>query len=213
MSHRPPEPVAVGILAKAPVPGYAKTRLIPELGPDKAAALQERFIECAVETACNARVGPVSLWCAPDVRHPAFVRASVRFPLRLATQPNEDLGHRIAVALRANVGSALVIGTDCPGLTCEHLRNAAALLRSGTDVVLTPAEDGGYVLVGTRRPLPALFTGMPWSTETVMAETRSRLLAAGISWAELPKLRDIDTPADLKHLPNKIRFGSFIGAG
>ena len=88
---------------------------------------------------------------------------------------------------------------------------AAAVLCAGSaEVVVIPAQDGGYVLIGTRRPQPALFSGMAWSTHTVMSETRSRLLRAGIPWTELAPLWDVDTPADLERLRQDDGFAEFF---
>jgi uncharacterized protein len=148
---------AVAVLAKAPVPGFAKTRLIPLLGPHGAAALQQRLIERALATALAAGIGPVTLWCAPDDAYPIFREAARRHGIRLALQPDGDLGERMLAAFRsAPSGTALVlIGTDCPVLGPDDLRDAAALL-DDADVVIAPAEDGGYGLIAGRRAVAAL---------------------------------------------------------
>src|SRR5215469_16743875 len=179
-----PEPVVVAVLAKAPIAGFAKTRLIPTLGADGAARLQQRLIERAVETACAAAVGPVTLWATPDEHHSALRAIAARFDVALARQCDGDLGARMLAALTATNGPALVIGTDCPALTAAHLQEAADMLRHGTDVVVLPAEDGGYVLIGMSTPQPALFADMRWSTPDVMTETRRRLAAHGLTWRE-----------------------------
>jgi rSAM/selenodomain-associated transferase 1 len=194
------EPIAIAILAKAPLPGLAKTRLSPALGAEGAAALQARFIERAVETAHAAAIGPVTLWVAPDERHPAFQTLAALLGVPLARQPDGDLGLRMLVAMATARGPAIVIGTDCPALTIDHVRLAADFLRNRTDVVIVPVEDGGYALIGSRWPDPALFIDMPWSTATVMDETRRRLVKSGLSWRELPRLWDVDVPADLDRL-------------
>jgi len=150
-------PVSIAILAKAPIPGLAKTRLIPTIGAPAAAVLQERLTERAVATALAASVGPVTLWCAPDSTHTTFLKLVARSRITLKPQPEGDLGTRMLAATAANTGPVLVMGTDCPALTDVHLRSAANALRDGTDVVLIPAEDGGYVLIGTRSTQPALF--------------------------------------------------------
>src|ERR1700730_5443970 len=193
-----PEPVAIAILAKAPLPGLAKTRLAPALGPDGAANLQARFIERAVTTAQAAAVGPVTLWAAPH--HPAFQTISARFSVPLVQQPEGDLGARMLAAIAAANGPAVVIGTDCPALTPDHLRAAARSLADGVDVVIVPVEDGGYALLGMRRAQPALFASLTWSTDTVMAETRRRLTRLGLSGPERARLWDVDEPADLARL-------------
>ena len=199
MAPATPEPVAVAVLARAPVAGQAKTRLIPALGADGAAALQERLIERAIETACAAAVGPVTLWTTP-APHPCFAALTSRHRVALAVQPEGDLDVRMLAACAAANGPAIVIGTDCPVLTPAHLRQAADVLREGTDVVVIPAEDGGYVLIGSRIPQPGLFAAMTWSTDTVMAETRRRLAQGGLTWREPAQLWDVDRPEDIARL-------------
>ena len=194
------EPVAIAVLAKAPIPGFAKTRLIPALGEAGAATLQARLTERAVAAATAAGTGPVTLWAAPDAGHPAFVELGARFDVRLACQAEGDLGARMLAALAAVNGPALVIGTDCPVLTAEHLRAAADALRNRTDVAIIPAEDGGYTLIGMRAPHVALFADMPWSSAGVMDETRRRLTQLGLTWREPATLWDVDVPDDLARL-------------
>jgi rSAM/selenodomain-associated transferase 1 len=195
-----PEGVAIAILAKAPVPGLAKTRLAPVLGADGAANLQARFIVHTVATAQSAALGPVTLWVAPDQHHPLFQTIAASPGVALAAQPEGDLGARMMAAVETARGPAIVVGTDCPALTPEHLRAAARALVDGIDVVIIPVEDGGYGLIGMQRPQPALFEGMIWSTSSVMAETRGRLSRFGLSWREPARLWDVDRPADLERL-------------
>jgi rSAM/selenodomain-associated transferase 1 len=198
MSRAGVEPVRTAILARAPIPGQAKTRLIPALGETGAATLQARLIERAVDTA--AAVGPVTLWATPDAGHAGFVAAAARYGLELKRQPDGDLGTRILAAMTVPGGTTLVIGTDCPVLTSRNLQVCAELLRAGRDVVVVPVTDGGYALIGARRPQPALFNDMPWGTETVMAETRRRMTRLDLSWREPFVLWDVDVPADLERM-------------
>jgi uncharacterized protein len=191
------EPAGIAVFAKAPVAGYAKTRLAPLLGAEGAAALQAELIERTVATGLAAGLGPVSLWCAPGREHPLFARLAAAHGLALFDQQGPDLGARMAAAFEAlTPPPLLLIGTDCPALTPEHLRDCAAALAKGDDAVFLPAEDGGYVLVGLKEPRPALFAGIAWGTVTVMAETRRRLRAAGLSWSEPAVLWDLDEPRD-----------------
>ncbi len=193
-------PVPVAILAKAPVPGLVNTRLIPAIGAHAAAVLQERLTERAIATALAADVGPVTLWCSPDATHSTFVKLVMQHRIILKRQPEDDLGTRMLAATVAGTGPVLVIGTDCPALTELHLRGAAKALREGNDVVIIPAEDGGYVLIGTRTPQPALFSGIAWGTNTVLAETRTRIIEQRLMLIEQPPLWDVDTEADLARL-------------
>jgi rSAM/selenodomain-associated transferase 1 len=193
--------VAIAILAKAPIPGYAKTRLIPALGAAGAAALQERLLARAVDTALATGIGPVTLWCAPDDGHPAFAACKAHGQVRLRVQPAGDLGVRMvaAVADACASGGTLVIGTDCPALTAAGLRAATEAL-AASDVVLVPAEDGGYVLIGLARPQPALFVGVDWGSAAVAEQTRARAQAARLSLYEFPPLWDVDRGEDLARL-------------
>jgi hypothetical protein len=198
-----PRPGAeIAVLAKAPIPGLAKTRLIARLGADGAARLQAVLTEHAVRTALAAGLGSVTLWCTPDTRHPAFVKLAHRTGVALEAQRGADLGARMAhaVAQRAGRGPVLLTGTDCPALTPEHLRTAAACLEGGDEVVLIPAEDGGYVLVGLMESHPVLFEGVPWGSDRVIEVTRGRLRALGLRWSEPTTLWDLDRPADLDRL-------------
>jgi hypothetical protein len=186
-------PTDIAILAKAPVPGFAKTRLIPAIGAHAAAVLQERLTERTVATARDAALGEVTLWCAPGTTHRSFRDLGVA----LRAQPEGDLGARMLAAFGAR--PTLLIGTDCPALTPAHLREAAAALATH-DLVLIPAEDGGYVLIGARAPHPELFAGMTWSVPSVLAETRTRIAACGLTARELPPLWDVDTEDDLARM-------------
>ena len=199
MAPEIPETVAVAIMAKAPIPGLAKTRLISTLGAHAAAVLQERLTERAVETAFAAAIGPVTLWATPDSRHSAFQALAKNFPLALATQPDGDLGARMLAAVTAAKGPALVIGTDCPALSADHLRAAAQALH-GHDVVLIPAEDGGYVSIGMGKPHEALFGDISWGTAGVLDETRTKIRAEGLKACEIETLWDVDGADDFARL-------------
>lgn len=192
---------ALTILAKAPVAGFAKTRLIPALGPEGAARLAARLLDHAVAQGRAAGLDSLTLLGAPDAGHPLLQRHGG--VARLGGQGDGDLGARMHRALCADLAShqrALLIGTDAPALDAARLREAAQAL-GDADAVFVPALDGGYALVGLRRPCEPLFTGMVWSTAQVMADTRARARAAGLRWVELAPVSDIDEPADLARLP------------
>lgn len=194
--------VQIAVLAKAPIAGLAKTRLIPDLGPQGAARLQRLLTRSAVRCAMDAELGPVTLWCTPHAQHPFFVALQCTTRIACLVQPSGDLGARMHTAFRLHCtqGPLLLIGTDCPALRPSHLRKAARALSDGEDAVFYPAEDGGYVLVGLRQPQPALFAGMRWSTTDVMSETRARAQSQGLRVREFETLWDVDRPTDLARL-------------
>lgn len=184
-------------MAKAPLAGYAKTRLIPALGAAGAARLHRYLTLRTLATARAAGLGPVTLWCAPDLQQRFFRALQQHCGIELRAQPDADLGQRMAhIFAAAGAKPLLLIGSDCPALEPEHLRQAALTLQSA-DAAFIITEDGGYYLVGLRRPAPELFTGIAWSTPQVMAQTRDRMAMLGLRWQEVARLWDIDDAADL----------------
>ncbi|MBM3354615.1 MAG: glycosyltransferase [Betaproteobacteria bacterium] len=200
-----PEAVLI-VFSRAPRPGRVKSRLRSALGAAGAARLHAQLLARAVATARAARCGAVELHCAPHCGHALFRALARRHGIRLRTQAGGDLGARMHGALRgalARVDAAVLIGSDCPELRPADIRAAFAALRAGADLVLAPAEDGGYPLIGLRRASPALFDGMPWGGPEVLRETRRRAARLGWSLQELRTLWDVDRPADLARLRSR----------
>lgn len=182
--------------------GQVKTRLSPALDAENAALLHMALVERALTTAQQSSLAEVELCCAPDVSHGFFQNCAEDFAVTLTGQGEGDLGTRMLRTLERALqshGAALVIGADCPALTGAHLAEAAQAL-AGHDVVLTPAEDGGYVLIGARRTDARLFAGIEWGSGQVLAQQRNNLAGLGWSWHEMPTLWDVDRPADLLRL-------------
>jgi rSAM/selenodomain-associated transferase 1 len=175
------------VFARAPVPGRAKTRLIPRLGAWGAARLQARLTRHAVGTALASEI-------------PFTIHVSGRNPFQRNAQRGKDLGERMHRALAHARRPTIIIGTDCPELRPADLRRALRLLQAGYRAVLAPAEDGGYALIGMRHASPLLFESMPWGTGGVYAETARRLDAAGWRWRALRMVWDVDRPEDLDRL-------------
>ena len=181
------------VFSKPPVPGEAKTRLIPRLGAWGAARLQLRLTRHALAVARAARCGPVELHVSR--RHSLFAHARV--------QRGPNLGARMAGAFARARRPAILIGSDCPVLEPREIRRAWRYLCAGYDAVIAPAEDGGYALIGLRRPLPELFGDIKWGSERVYAQTAKRL--ARYRWRALRTVWDVDRPADLERL-RSLRF-------
>ncbi len=192
------------IFAKAPVAGFAKTRLIPALGAETAARLARRMLLHTLQEASAAAVGPVELCVTPHPSHPAWQGLGPLEGICWTEQAAGDLGVRMAAAARRALGvseQVLLIGTDCPQLDAVLLRRAAGLLHD-SDAVLHPTFDGGYALLGLRRFDPRPFEQIPWSTAEVANRTIECIRALGWSLAVGGMLHDIDEPADLRWLPD-----------
>lgn len=190
---------ALIVFARAPVAGRVKTRLVPLLGAQGAARLYAHMVERALRTALAARIGPVQLYCSPGINYPYFRNIKKRFGVCLRPQGRGNLGERMYRALRRHPG-AVLIGSDCPALRPADLRAAARALRSGADAVLSPAEDGGYPLIGMRRASRAVFDKVAWGGAKVLGQTRARLRRLGWRWKELRTVWDVDRPADVARL-------------
>ena len=191
----------IAVFAKAPNPGEVKTRLIPALGAEGAAALHRALVLRTLGTAVDAGVGPVQLWCATDAEHPFFAECSRRFGVQVLSQCDGDLGVRMHHAFEILLGAserALIVGSDIPALTPAHLRAADAALARGREAVLGPAQDGGYVLIGLRRVAADVFEHIGWGGADVLDTTRARLTRLGWRHEELPTLWDVDCPEDLE---------------
>jgi rSAM/selenodomain-associated transferase 1 len=184
------------IFAKAPVAGQVKTRLIPALGAEGAAALAREMLDATVEESLAAGL-PVELCGEPDAAqwHPA------RPGLALTAQGQGGLGERLARAAARVLAEdrILLIGSDCPGLDRGRLRSAAEALEAH-DAVLHPAHDGGYALLGLGRFDRSIFEGIDWSTAAVAGQTMARIEALGWSLSMGEMLRDVDEPGDLAQL-------------
>jgi rSAM/selenodomain-associated transferase 1 len=190
---------ALLVFARAPEVGQAKTRLIPALGPEGATALHAGLVERTLQTACGHGL-PVQLWCHPDPEHVFFRDCASRFPVSLHAQCSGELGSRMAHALASALAThelAVLVGTDCPTLGTDDLHQAFAGLRQGADVALGPAVDGGYYLIGLRRPCDEIFSDIDWGSARVLSQTLARLRQLRLRHHLLARRPDLDRPADL----------------
>lgn len=192
------------VMVKYPEPGAVKTRLIPALGARRAcdvhcALVRHTLVEVKLFAELSGTAVEVCTAGAPDDES---ARAWLGDRWTLRAQGGGDLGARLeramAVAFTEGAGAVVVIGTDCPQLTTDHLVAAFAAMKT-TDVVLGPATDGGYYLIGARRPAPALFHNIAWGTAAVLAQTLAAAQVSRLTHQLLPPLADVDFPADLPH--------------
>lgn len=204
------KPVRIVIFAKAALPGFAKTRLIPALGAQGAAELAQRMLDHALRRALAARVGSVELCVTPSPNESIWRSSPLPAAVQLTDQGDGDLGERMARAARRVLDggeSVLLVGTDCPALDAERLQQAAAALQRA-DAALVPAFDGGYVLLGLNRYHATLFSNMAWSTNQVGMETLRRMHKLNWTVSRQPSLHDIDEAADLQWLPAELAAGT-----
>lgn len=209
-SHLSPTPMqafasqaALVIFAKAPLAGFAKTRLIPALGAAGAASLARRMLQHTVAQALEAALDEVELCVTPDKHEQGWADVSLPAVTRWTNQGCGDLGERLIRAgrrLDATGRLSVFIGTDCPALSAAHIEQAVHSLQAA-HACMVPTADGGYALLGFRRFDSLLFERIAWSTNQVAAQTRARCRQLNWQLAELPALHDIDEPEDLQWLP------------
>lgn len=185
-------------MAKAPIPGFTKTRL--RLPPESAARLQEALI---ADTANKARaIAPVTVAVTPAERLDLIVPLIPK-AVRLIPQPEGDLGQRMLAGAHHLFGQApgpvIILGTDAPTLPPTYINQAISALE-GYDASIIPSEDGGYVLIGLREPHETIFADIDWSTGYVHVQTRERAEESGLSIHETKPWYDVDEPEDLRRL-------------
>ena len=185
------------ILCKAPIVGTVKTRLVPPLTHDEAMKLHVELATRVITMVQTSGLAPVRLWVSPNATHPFFDRLVDTDVTVTHLQKGADLGERMDLAMthslaEPDVKSSILIGTDCVNLddAIQSLMPAAACLG--------PAEDGGYGLIGLKRPEPTVFEGMDWGTDSVCAETARAMNKCFKNWQLLSLLWDVDRPEDLE---------------
>lgn len=196
------------IFAKAPQSGFAKTRLIPALGAERAAELATKMLFNTLYEALASDIGTVELCVTPEINQTAW--QGIRLPpgIEICNQGEGDLGVRLARASERALEAAdsiLLIGTDCVEMSGGLLRDAALALQEH-DAFIHCTVDGGYALLGLRRFHQTLFSDMPWSTDAVAKTTIARIEQLGWSFRSGLMLHDVDEPEDLKYLPYQWKF-------
>jgi len=190
---------ALLVFTRAPVPGQTKTRLIPLLGVQGAAEFHETVLSETLADAKASLFETVEIWCEPDINHSFLQQCSLDFSSALQVQHGNNLGEKMHHAMnKALVISNFVvlIGCDCPAVTTDILNQSYQALSNGKDAVLGPTCDGGYYLIGLKKPNPDIFHDMSWGKGDVADKTRYILNWQGLDYVELEELADIDTPDD-----------------
>ena len=187
------------VFAKAPIEGKVNTRLAVDIGVREATQLQHDLIHHRLTMLTAANLCDVHLMCAPDQQHESFQLCKNQYPITLIDQTGNDLGermfNRIDVALQ-QYKYCIVVGTDAPALDEVMIKQVIETLHEGADVVIVPAEDGGYVLIAMRHACKFLFENISWGSAEVMPQTRNRLKEHNVSFEELDTCWDIDRLED-----------------
>lgn len=196
------------VLAKAPISGYAKTRMIPQLGKAGAAELQQRLLQQTINMCHQAQLADIDLYCSPDTQQPIFGQLQQQYAINLYQQQGNDIGQRMYQAITEGLQHAdkvVLVGTDCPSLETSHLKSAFDSLKPQSPLAIAPAEDGGYVLMAATAIHPSIFQNIHWSSSHVYAQTCQAIKQLGWLHTQLDTLRDLDTPDDLKYLNKQQR--------
>lgn len=199
------------VFTRNPVAGQVKTRLIPAIGADGAARLHRAMTQKTLDTAACFKTDAIELWLdGPTHNDTVWLAPNHRAAMPVHTQQGDDLGERMLHAMRQALlrhSRVLLIGTDCPAIDPAYLDAALDALNTH-DVVVGPAADGGYVLIGATRLDSRLFDRVPWGSANVLSITRERLRALGWSWQELAIVHDVDEIDDLKYYPELLALAT-----
>ncbi len=195
---------AILVFCKAPIAGQVKTRLMPQLTAQQAAEIHTELSESILSLLREAHYCPTQLWCSPDTSHTFFTKCVDKYGVSLHVQQGNDLGermnHAINTALKTST-TVLLVGCDCPSFRISDFESALDVLQlDDNDIVISPAEDGGYVMIGMKKPYPSLFTQMTWGHEHVYLNTLQRIADLELTFFESEQHWDIDTFEDLLRL-------------
>lgn len=189
------------IFAREPVLGKVKTRLQSALGIQKTYDLHSALVTYQVTEASRNSLAPIELWVSSNPKHALFQRLNGK--TTVFEQSGDDLGLRMmnaaSTALK-RAKSVVLIGADCPSVDSAYLEQALTHLSQGKDLVVGPAEDGGYVLIGMNQVIPDLFINIPWGTDSVMSHTMQQIKVSGLTYKLLDPRWDVDRPEDLERL-------------
>ncbi|MFW5426836.1 MAG: TIGR04282 family arsenosugar biosynthesis glycosyltransferase [Methylophagaceae bacterium] len=200
MQYKYPD-TAILVFCKAPVAGQVKTRLMPELTDRQAAEIHIELTNGILSLLSKSQLSPIQLWCSPDTSHPFFEQCAIKYGVSLHLQQGNDLGERMNHAIHTALeisSTVLLIGCDCPTFESNDFEFAITALQAENEVVIAPAKDGGYVMIGMTQAKPQLFLNMTWGHEQVLNNTRQRLAELGLKYIETRQHWDVDTVTDLQ---------------
>lgn len=189
------------VFCKAPVAGSVKTRLMPEMTGQAAADVHIELTNRILSALAQSHLCPIQLWCSPDSEHPFFDDCVDKFGVFLEVQQGCDLGqrmlHAVDTALKHS-SRVLLIGCDCPSLNIDDLDFAINALQRKDDIVISPAQDGGYVMIGMKQAYSELFVDMTWGHAEVFEVTQQKIKRSNLNSIETIMHWDVDTFEDFQ---------------
>ncbi len=205
--HTYPMPAVIVVMVKAPIAGFVKTRLTPPLSQSDAATLAQCFLNDIVDSVKRVIPKIIIAFTPPEGRD--VLERSLSKQLLWFAQKGNDLGERLNSAVthadELGFNPIIVLGADSPTIPASFIETALnALVRGETDVVLGPATDGGYYLIGLNRSQPELFQNIEWSSPSTFQQTARKANQLNLRLLTLPEWYDVDTPADLITLTNEL---------
>lgn len=191
------------LFAREPVLGQVKTRLQGAIGQQQALRLYRAMLERIAAVLQASNLAAWNLCVSSNPADELFI--SICDENNITLQAEGELGEKMRTAMacaleKPELDCVIIIGSDCPAMSQGYLESAIEVLNSGKDVVIGPAEDGGYVLLGLKRIIPELFEDIPWGSSSVLEETLARLQKTGASYQLLESLWDVDRPEDISRL-------------
>ncbi len=191
------------MMTRAPVAGQVKSRLAKSIGNRRAAAVYRNMVQVQISKLLAANICPLELHVCPQVRHPFFMAMRRAGVVRVERQQGNNLGSRMHHALRSGLQRAeavTLIGADVPGISVEQIEQVCTLLSSRDELIIMPAADGGYGLLGMRNTDAGLFRAVHWGTQQVCKQTLRRAAQLGINYRLFSSCYDIDYQRDLARL-------------
>ena len=189
------------VFCKAPIAGQVKTRLMPDLSSQQAVEIHIELTNRILSLLSKNQLSPIQLWCSPNINHSFFQQCETNYQLSLHTQQGDDLGERMHHAITSALetsAAVILMGCDCPSFESNDLEFAITALQAENDIVIAPAEDGGYVMIGMTQAQPQLFLNLTWGHDQVFKNTRQRMSELDLKCIETCMHWDIDTADDLQ---------------
>ena len=189
------------VFAKEPVAGHVKTRLARDIGDEAALRIHQEMVNETVAMASQSALAKLELYVSENLQHPLFQSIAKQQGIQVYLQQGSNLGERMFSALNESLGNAsycILIGTDCPVMSADYIEQAFDALEQGQDVVIGPAEDGGYVLIGASRVEACWFNNIDWGSQRVLEQSRQALISSAANFQQLQPLWDIDQLSDLQ---------------